>query len=312
MKRALLYTALAIALLYAVRAIEYAGLRRASGGEFAKLRTQFETENNFDLLVIGSSRAECQYYTPLLDSATGLKCYNIGMPGATMPLIATSLEAYLVHSNAPKYVVLNLDLHSLGDNNDTVYEFPRYFAFLGNEKLYDGLQQRDGRFFWFKWLPFYSLPYSGVRYMSNSVHGWMGTPTVYDADYEQGFSPCIPDHRWGDLDTATMIVTHAEIPQAVWDGVQRIQTICSERHCTLLFAVSPLFHRQEACVESYPQSFEAFRAYAAEHYIAWIDLGHDPIGRQKEFYADPAHLNKEGALLFTRRFSSALVQYLGE
>lgn len=310
MKRALIYVVVAIGLLYVIRELEYMGVRKVENGEFAKLRTTFLEENNFDLLIIGSSRAECQYYTPIIDSATGLNCYNIGMTGATMPFIASTLEAYLAHSKAPKYVILNLDLHTLGDNNDTVYRFPRYFAFLENDKLYEGLQNRDGRFAFFKWLPFYSMPYFNNRYLSNSAHGWLDTPTKFDNDYIKGFSPSISDTTLGDLDTATMIETRAEIPEAVWDGIDRIKDICKSNNTQLIFALSPLFSRREERVTNYPDSRKQFYEYSLAHNIGWIDLGHDSIRFEKQHYSDPAHLTKLGAQHFTRRFCAVLVQYL--
>lgn len=310
MKRALIYTAIAIALLYVVRAIEYEGLHRLQGGEFAKLRTVFEERNNYDLLVIGSSRAECQFYPPVIDSATGLRCYNIGMTGAVMPFIAATLDAYLVNSTPPKYVILNLDIHSLGDNTDTVYKFPRYFAFLGNEKLYDGLVARDNRFLFFKYLPFYSMPYFGNRYLSNSIRGWAKMPTLYDAEYEQGFAPSIPDTTLGDLDTARMLSSNATIPATIWESMENIRAICIQHNIKLILVVSPLFHRQEENVSSYSASYNAFRDYADRNKVPFIDLGHDSIRFQKELYADPAHLTGEGARIFTRRFCSILAQYL--
>lgn len=309
-KRALLYTVITIGLLYAIRAFEYAGIRRAPGGEFGKLRTVYEEENNFDLILIGSSRAECQFYNPIIDSITGLQSYNLGLTGATLPFVATTLDAYLVHSKAPKYVVLNLDLHTLGDNTDTVYHFPRYFAFLGNEKLYEGLNARDGRFFFFKWLPFYSMPYFSDRYRSSVVHGWLRRPTPYDAGYANGFAPTYTNPRRGDLDTVAIIETHAEIPVAVWDAVNHIREICAANNCRLFFVVSPLFVRQEERVTSYGRSLNAFHDYALANNISWIDLGHDSLRFQKQFYADPGHLNLDGARVFTRHFSSQLVQYL--
>jgi len=311
-KRALIYILVAVGLLYAVRALEYAGLRRVKNGEFAKLRTVFEEENNFDLVVIGSSRAECQFYNPIIDSVTGIHSYNLGMTGATMPLIAATLEAYLVHSKAPKYVVLNLDLHSLGDNTDTVYKFPRYFAFLGNEKLYDGLQERDGRFFFFRWLPFYSMPYFTHRYLSNSVSGWLNQPTKFDADYVQGFAPSIVDSVSGDLDTARMKESHANIPPAIWEGVNKIQRICKANQSKLIMVVSPLFYRQQEAVIGYAAAVTSFSNYADSLGIPFINSGNDSIRYQKQFYADPAHLNREGAVRFTRSFSPVLIQYLHE
>src|SRR5882762_1000467 len=98
LKRSLIFILISLALLYVLRAIEYAGIRKNKKGEFAKLNQAFEEKNNFDILVIGSSRAECEFYTPIIDSATGLHSFNIGMTGAVMPLIRATLEAYLVHS----------------------------------------------------------------------------------------------------------------------------------------------------------------------------------------------------------------------
>src|SRR4051812_41780984 len=112
MKRPLIFILISITLLYVVRAIEYTGIRKNEKGEFAKLRVAFEEKNNFDILIIGSSRAECGFYSPLIDSLTGLHSYNIGMTGAAMPFIRSTLEAYLENSKAPRYVILNLDLHS--------------------------------------------------------------------------------------------------------------------------------------------------------------------------------------------------------
>lgn len=310
MKRALIYTAIAIALLHVVRALQYEGLRRVKGGEFAKLRTVFEEKNNFDLVVIGSSRAECQFYMPIIDSITGFHSYNLGMTGAVMPFIAATLDAYLVNSSPPKYAVLNLDLHTLGDNTDTVYKFPRYFAFLGNEKLYQGLMERDARFLYFKYLPFYSMPYFGNRYLGNSIRGWAGKPTLYDADYVQGFAPSVRDTTLGDLDTASLVASNAEIPPAIWESIEKIRSICAAHNIKLILVVSPLYHRVEESATSYEKSLKAFRDYSTRNNIPLIDMGHDSIRFQKELYADPAHLTGEGARIFTRRFCSVLVQYL--
>jgi hypothetical protein len=310
MKRPLLFATIALLLLYAVRAFEYAGIRKNAHGEFAKLRQAFEDKNNFDLLVIGSSRAECEFYTPVIDSATGLTSFNIGMTGAVMPFIRATLEAYLVHSAPPKYVVLNLDLHSFSDNPDTVYNFPRYFAFLDNEKLYEGLKARDKRFAYFKYLPFYSMPFYTSRYFNSSLRGWIGKPGKYDADYEQGFAPHIKNSGLGDFDTLTIPVFNHYAPAFAWEELGKIDSICKKNGSQLILAVVPLFHRWEDKVINYSALLSLFRNYAMQRHIPFIDLSRDPIRFNKALYADPAHLDKEGAIIFTRHFCAELRQYI--
>lgn len=308
MKRPLIFAIIAIVLLYAVREFEYAGIRRNAKGEFAKLRQTFIEKNDFDLLVIGSSRAECQFYTPLIDSALKLRSFNIGMIGSVMPLTRATLEAYLVNSKAPKYVVLNIDIHSFSDNPDTVYNFPRYFAFLENEKLYEGLKARDKRFAYFKYLPFYSMPFYSSRYLNSSLRGWTGKPGKYDADYEQGFAPHVRKNRLGDFDTIP-VFDHAA-PAFVWTELAKINQVCKQNNIELVLVASPLFHRRQEKVINYSDNLLYFRSFAKTHNLIFLDLSLDPIRMNKDLYADPTHLSKEGAILFTRHFCAEIGQYI--
>lgn len=310
MKRALIYALFALALTYVIRELLYIGIRKNKGGEFDKLNTAFVKTNDYDILIIGSSRAECQFYPPVIDSATGLRSYNIGMTGAVMPFIAASLEAYLENSAPPKYVILNLDLHSLGDATDTVYKFPRYFAYLDNRKLYEGLTACDSRFPAFRWTSLYSMPYFGTKYLSNSLHGWLGVPTKYDTEYISGFAPCKPDPRMGSADSIELIQTHAKPSQEIIDALENILKTCKKHNIRLILTVSPLFYRQEEAALSYSSSKEQISGFATKNQLPWIDLGHDSIRFRSEYYGDPAHLNKQGAIIFTRRFCSELQQYL--
>jgi hypothetical protein len=310
MKRAILFSVAALLLLYLVRELEYAGLRRNRAGEFSKLREAYLEPHPCDLLIIGSSRAECQFYSPIIDSATGLRTFNIGMTGATMPFIRTSLEAYLENSPPPKYVILNLDLHSFKDNPDTVYKFPRYFAYLSNEKLRKGLEETDPRFYWFRKLAFYSMPYYGTKYLDASLRGWLDKPGKYDSTYSSGFAPSERNPALGNLDTLT-IAPYVSDPQPyVKDNLDRIVSICREKNIRLIIVLSPLFHRWEESVINYPALCEQFRNYARSKNAGFLDLGLDPVRNDQSLYSDPAHLSLEGARLFSSHFSDTLAQYI--
>ncbi len=310
MKRSLIFVCFAIALLYVVRSIEYAGIKKNKQGEFAKLRLAFEDKNNFDLVVIGSSRAECAFYTPMIDSSTGLTSFNLGMTGATMPFIRSTLEAYLENSTSPKYVILNLDLHSFADNPDTIYSFPRYFAFLNNEKLFQGLKARDHRFTYFKYLPFYSMPFYSARYFSSSIRGWIGKVGKYDPDYVQGFAPYVKNNKMGDLDTLSIPIFNTPAPKYEWDEIAKIDSICKKNNSKLIFVLAPIFHRWEVNVVNYGQLKQQFHSYADLNAIPFIDLSEDSIRFNKELYSDGPHLDKAGAMLFTSHFIQDFRQYI--
>jgi hypothetical protein len=312
MKRALTYALTALVLTYVIRELLYVGIRKNKGGEFDKLNTAFVKENDYDILIIGSSRAECQFYPPIIDSATGLRSYNIGMTGAVMPFIAVSLEAYLENSAPPKYVILNLDLHSPGDPTDTVYKFPRYFAYLDNPKLYNGLSQCDSRFKAFRWISVYSMPYFGTKYLSNSLHGWMQIPTDYDRDYVQGFAPSTPTSKVLISDTLILTPTNNVPSIRIIEALDKIREVCDSNNVQLILTLSPLYHRQEEAALVYQKSKNTFESYADKFNLVWIDLSSDSLRFRSELYSDPAHLNKQGAMVFSRHFSEALRQYIKE
>jgi hypothetical protein len=310
LQRPALFALAGLALLYLIRELQYVGIRKNKTGEFAKLREAFLESHPCNILILGSSRAECQFYPPILDSVTGLRTFNLGLTGATMQLARISLEAYLENSPPPKYVLLHLDLHSLTDSPDTVHHFPRYFPFLANKKLYAGLQESDARFLWFKNVPLYSMPYSGTKTLDNSIRGWLNKPGKYDSTYVSGFTPCESNPLLGDLDTCRMPVIDVPIPSYVFQNMNQIKSICDSRKIKLIVVISPVYKTGQNAVKNYAQIESDFNAWCVNSQTDLINMGNDTLSENKGLYADPAHLNIKGAILFSQRFSDHLLQYL--
>ena len=150
MKRAIAYLSISIFIAYLTREVLYKGVRNNKNGEYHKLTAIFQKHNLYNAIFIGSSRAESHFNPQIIDSITHLNSFNIGIAGATMPIILGCLEAYLQNSKSPKYVIMNIDFQSFDRNKDTIYNFPRYFPYLDNDKLYNSLNKLDARFLFFK------------------------------------------------------------------------------------------------------------------------------------------------------------------
>lgn len=311
MKRSLFYIALAIGLTYLVREVLYAGIRRNTGGEFAKLREVFLEKNKYDLLIVGSSRAESQFDPRIIDSIAGTHSYNIGILGATMPFIDGAFEAYLSKSDAPKYAVLNIDYHVFTDNTDTIHQFPRYFPYFGNDVLYQRFSDRDVRLKFAKYIPFYSLGLSNVRYLNAAVRGWAGRPGKFDTLAYQGYSPVpyLVDHPI-NIDTLPYKPYTSTPPAAIMKSTNDLIARCKAKHIQLILVISPLYYRQSEALQNEKELVESYHRLAEKKQLQLFDYSADSMRFDRKNFMDPAHFSLQGAKTFSKKFGADLKAYM--
>lgn len=299
MKRLLLYIGVCIALLYGVRELLYIGIRSNAGGEFDKLNISFRFKHETDVLIVGSSRAECQLYPPILEKFLGARVYNIGMTGATLPLVTRCYEAFRENSPAPKQVILLADIHSLGDRPDSIYHYPRYFPYLSNAKLYEGLSELDPRFRGFKWNAAYSLAHLSDKYRNAAIRGFTGKKSKYDYQYKDGYSPCeavMSDSTFFSLRPYTY---PKSLPEHFTAALQELAELCRKDGAPLIVLLAPVH-------TSYTKQLPGYEARIAELQVLCdqlqISCG-NPVSsgnmQDRRLYADPAHYNVKGALLYS-------------
>lgn len=302
MKRIIIIAAIALALLCTAREVLYFGVRKYDTGEFGKLKQTFVDANDYEILIIGSSRAESHFHSGIIADSTGLSVYNIGMTGATMPFAYTSLEAYLEKSKAPKYVILNIDYHVLMDPVDSIHHFPRYFPYIGeNEALYKGISALDPRFPYFRYLAPYSMPYFGSRYLNVALRGFAGKPGKYDSTYVNGWSPT--EQALIPIDSCDYSPYLSEGPEIIWESMHKIDVLCKQKQIQLLVVLSPLYEKQSNAIINETEIKDRISSFQTATDVILLDYSRDTLCSRPEYFADPAHLNKSGAMVFSRRFA---------
>jgi hypothetical protein len=283
----------------------YTGVRKYDTGEFGKLKHAFIDANAYEILVIGSSRAESHFHSGIIADSTRLSVYNIGMTGATMPFVQTALEAYLEKSKAPKFVILNIDYHVLMDPVDSIHHFPRYFPYIGeNEALYNGISNQDPRFPYFRYLAPYSMPYFGSRYLNVALRGFAGKPGKYDSTYVNGWSPT--EQALIPLDSCAYAPYLSEGPELIWESMTNIDAICKKKQAMLIVVLSPLYEKQSNAIINEKEIKDRISAFQTAANGIILDYSRDTLCTRQEYFADPAHLNKTGAMVFSRRFAHDL------
>jgi len=302
LKKTLVYFIALTALAFVLRFFIHEGLRKNQVGLFDKLNTIFHQSTVHELIFVGSSRAECHFNPQIFDSITGLKSYNIGISGSNNSFTYGILKSYLSNRIAPKIIIMNVDFHLANESSDTIYEFPRFFPYLDNQLLFHELAKRDKRFYAFKYIPFFSLPFLGEKYLNTAFRGYTNHPSTYDLSSHHGFQPIHPI-EYKKINKADTISRKVAILQENIDYLDSIINLCELKNSKLYFVVSPTHHIASKRIKNSIQHLGVFEALANQRKIPFINYTNDSICSRDELFADFYHMKKEGADIFTTKFS---------
>ena len=302
MKKIITYALITIGLMYASQWFIYKGLQLNKQGVYHKYNTIFLDTNNYDALILGSSRAEMHYDTKLLDSLTGLNTFNAGVSGASTRMAYIVLKSYLIHSKMPKSIFLEIDFHISHLKTDTIFNFPRYFCYLSNPVLYSEFKKIDSRFSQFKYNPFYSLPFSGINSLSPALHGWLGKSASYDFSYEKGFFKNTVADNYDHFDVKQFTgFIHPETRQYL----DSFMLFANKHKCKLVFTISPVYKNAETEVLNKDQIINEFQNIAKINHVDFINLSSDTtVSNHHYFFEDNYHMLYLGAQNYTRKIAT--------
>lgn len=290
-------------LLFVYRIFLYKGIRKNKSGIYNKYNELFLKEGNtYDVLFIGSSRAEMHYDPKIFDSITGLNSYNMGISGASPKISLALLKTYCLQHQKPKYIVCNTDYFSLQNDTDRLNDFPRYFPYLKNKNLRKELQKMDNRFNSFHYNPLHSLPYTQIDYLSASLHGWLGIPGKYDTLMYKGFQTSFTN-QFNDSDTQKPKYSFISIKNRKY--IDSLILFTKENNIHLTFVTSPAYGGGERYVFNKTELVNQLKNISFINHIPYLNYTDSLVYRNPMLYADFLHLNRQGASIFSKSISSA-------
>lgn len=308
MKRFVLFIAIGTILLFGLREFLYAGIRKNKIGQYKKLNTLFIEKNDFENIILGSSRAESHIVPEVLKQHTGLSFYNMGMEGEYMPIILGVLKAYLENNKAPKRLILNIDIHPY-TGELIVFRFPRFFSYYGNTSLYDALVLSDKRSPYFKWIPYYSMPYFNYKYLVSSMRGYLNKPSAFDLTYTSGFVP-IPEENYKRVNREDFTPYRSEPEERIFTSLDSIIAICKSNETELSFVFTPMYHIGYNAIQNGKELREEFITIAEDNEIPYLDYTVSNFSSDSSLFADQFHLKAEGAVKFSHTFARDYQQLL--
>jgi hypothetical protein len=299
-KKALIYFVAVTAVLFAARALHYHGLLKQKRGYYAKYKTAFFEKNDFDVLFLGSSRVEMHYNTYLFDSLTGKNSFNLSLAGATPQTAFAALKAYLVNSKVPKEIFYEIDFHFIRYYTPEIKEFNNYFPFLKNQTLREQFSKIDPRMDHFFYDPYFSLPYTGFKNFSTSLHGWLNIPNKTDSLYYKGYLKEIFRPHLTFLPTYKIYSFFNPVDRSYLDS---IISISKKNNVKLSLISSPMFAGGVLEVANKKQILNNIRNIAAINNISYYNFSTPGYCNQRKLFVDHYHMNSAGAQKFTLEFA---------
>jgi hypothetical protein len=299
-KKAITYFILLTAMLYGFRWFHYEGLLRQNKGFYGKYKQIFLGKNNYNVIFLGSSRCEMHYNTAIFDRETGKNSFNVSLKGATPKVAFTILSIYLQKSSAPEYLIYEVDYHFLKHRSQEIMEFNNYFPFLHDEITRKELSKIYPRMSNFYLNPYFSLPYTGLKNMSTSWHGWLNIPNKTDRLYQKGYQMEVlrPDLSFI---RERPYRSYFDVEERAY--LDSIILISKRKNIKLTLISSPLFGGGKVELLNKESIVKQLKNIALINEIPYYDLSSLAFCARRELFIDHYHMNAMGAIEFTSYFA---------
>lgn len=296
MKRVVIYLILFSAALFGIRTIHYANLLSINKGYYDKYKTAFLKSNKYDLLILGSSRAQMHYNTAKIDSFWKCNSFNLSYNGANIQQAFILLKCYLAKSVAPKVLFYEMDYHVFKTHEDGWMDFQNLFPFLEDKNTFDLLRSSDQRFFYARYFPHYSLPHTGIKNFSTGLHYFFKKQVDNDSLYHKGyFKNCIqPALKYKPSD-----LKYQWINKIDREYLDSLIVFCKSKDIELNLISSPIFGGGKLDVVNHNALISHINNIAILNHLRFINYSSLPFCNQRKLFIDHHHLNSKGSDLFT-------------
>ena len=285
MKRFLLYTAKIFVVLFLL-AITLDGLYTAifmHSKNRGKIETVFNSKaQNFDLVILGSSRANNHFVSQMFDDK-GLKTFNYGMSGGHLFEASLMLKLMIERKYTIKNVILEADLN-LSNDKESDGVSAKFLPYIHNSKVIKEHFSTQENFYELYYIPFY-------RYIK--FDGKIGFREVCKVVQKEktnaldnlGYYP-LAKHKNGNM--KNNIVNLNPLPHNKY--YEEIKRICKENNLNLITVMTPMCEN----VVGMNYFAKVKKAYPEIH-------NYENVVVEDKYFSSCGHMTDEGAKLFTAR-----------
>jgi hypothetical protein len=246
-------------------------------------------KDQYDILIMGSSRAHHHYIPQIIEDSLGMSCYNAGHDGNGI-ILMYGIYQMILNRYQPKLIIYDVeqafDLYEYKpDNKCTRYlaEQKPYYNQPGIGQIFKDVAKEE-----------YYKTYSGLcRYNSVSIPLLIDYFTTRPMD-SKGYSPlCEEMMKEPEKEGRTEKLV---IDSLKFNYIKKLIKDATEKEIPLFVVVSPKYGAENS------NTFQPVKEICDTYNIPVLDYYADyQFMMHKEWFEEPMHLNDKGAEVFTRR-----------
>ena len=245
---------------------------------------------NADLIILGNSRAWCQYSPQILDSVLGTTSYNIGIDGSCFNRQLARYELYRHYiPNAPKYIIQNVEFFTLGHTEG--YEREQFMPYLIYPYFRERICQIEPFSFGELYIPMY-------RYYVNNVYDEF---TTYDFPVKKGYFG--EDNKW---DGSKLNETEPYIQEVDTNSLKMFIDYIEglqEENIKLILVFAPIYKDGLSKVLNLEEIHGLYYDLANKYNLPILDYANCWLSQDTTYFYNATHLNKQGAELFSTKLA---------
>lgn len=293
----LLFAIVCLIFAFALDTILSSRLRQNQNRIFANWNQLYNDTTNYDLVINGNSRAWVQYDPFIIDSILHINSYNLGIDGSPINRQIIKYQKYCYLHKAPKYLIQNIDLWTMGVRHGYEREqfFPYFFfdrEFVKDIDLYENFSLME------KYCPCYR--YLGYEHIIKEAIFYDNKQWQHDL-LGKGYRG--EKRQW---DGSTMERTDSVVCLCDTNMVRRFLDFLAEvtlEGTKVIFVYAPVYHEVRAKMINENQMYEMYDTIAQRFDIPILDYNDIPMCYDTTYFYNGTHLNKIGAELFTTKLA---------
>jgi hypothetical protein len=261
-------------------------------------------KNHYNVLFFGSSKAYYGINPAIIDSITGLKCFNMGTPLQSLKETFFILQYLAKEERLPQTIVIDLYLNILSEENaycNAWFNFKQYNLLQKIEYLCSDQDWPMAANFIIPLFIYYNhivlADFIADRAMlKKDFSNWHRNGFYSSSEVYQ------PINR-ASLDSNRI----GEITQANHKYLCKIINLANNHNLNLVFCVSPIPLSSFRMLRGYKACVGNFGSLVKPYKL--IDFNRTNCFAQDSLFCDYLHLNKKGAQSLSIKFSSILANY---